>query len=123
VQGIVPTWVGSEITSARRVGDRIQLDLFGPAPSRIECDHVIAATGFHYDVNQLSYLDDALRGSVETAAGAPVLSRTFESSVRGLYFMGALAAPSMGPSMRFIAGTHFATRRIARALAGQHRHG
>jgi FAD-dependent urate hydroxylase len=117
VRGVVPTWVGSEIVSASRVGDRVQLDLFGPGPSRIECDHVIAATGFRYDVNQLSYLDDALRHSLKTAGGAPVLSRTFESSVPNLYFTGALSAPSMGPSMRFIAGTHFAAPRIARALA------
>jgi hypothetical protein len=78
---------------------------------------VIAATGFRHDVHKLSYLDAALRRSLKTAGGAPVLSRNFESSVPGLYFMGALASPSLGPSMRFIAGTHFAARRVAKALA------
>jgi hypothetical protein len=122
VRGVVATWIGSEIVSARRVGDRVQLDLFGPAPSMIECDHVIAATGFRYDINRLSYLDGAVRRSLKTAGGAPVLSRTFESSVPDLYFMGALSAPSLGPSMRFIAGTRFASRRIARTLAAKYRH-
>jgi len=117
VRGVVPTWTGTEVLSASRVDNRIQLELFGPGISRIECDHVIAATGFRYDINQLSYLDDVVRGSLKTAGGAPVLSRTFESSVPSLYFMGALSAPSLGPSMRFIAGTHFAARRIAQALA------
>ena len=117
VRGVVPTWTGTEVVSACRVDNRIQLELFGPGISRIECDHVIAATGFRYDINQLSYLDDTVRGSLKTAGGAPVLSRTFESSVPGLHFMGALSAASMGPSMRFIAGTHFAARRIAQALA------
>ena len=117
VEGVVPMHVGTEVVSATRSGARVRLGLFGPGPSSLECDHVIAATGYQYDVNRLSYLDLGLRRALRVAGGAPVLSRSFESSVPGLHFMGALSSPSMGPSMRFIAGTHFAARRVAQTLA------
>jgi len=121
VEGVVPMQVGTEIVSACRVGDRVQLDLFGPGPSVIECDHVIAATGFRFDVDRLRFLDPAVRGSLRVSGGAPVLDRSFESSVPGLHFIGAISAPSMGPSMRFVAGTHFAAPRVARRIVSKDR--
>jgi hypothetical protein len=47
----------------------------------------------------------------------PVLSGALESSVPGLYFAGAAAVPSLGPYMRFVAGSGFAARRLARHIA------
>jgi hypothetical protein len=35
----------------------------------------------------------------------------------GLYFAGSPAAVSLGPSVRFIAGTHTSVRQLARSLA------
>jgi FAD-dependent urate hydroxylase len=116
VEGVVPLRIGTSVVAASRAGGRASLRLWGPAPDVVECDHVIAATGFRFDLARLAYLGPELRASIDVVAGAPVLSRTFESSVPGLYFMGALAAPSMGPAMRFVAGTHFAAPRVARAL-------
>jgi len=60
--------------------------------------------------------------NLEVAAGAPVLDRHVESSVPDLFFAGVLAAPSFGPLMRFIAGTHFSGPRIARRLESSLRH-
>ena len=116
VEGRVPIHLGTHLTEAKSVGTRMRLRLWGPAPATIECDHVIAATGFRFDLSRLSFLGASLYRSLRVAAGAPVLSRKFESSVPGLYFMGALAAPSLGPAMRFVAGTHFAAARVAHAL-------
>jgi hypothetical protein len=36
--------------------------------------------------------------------------------VPGLFFVGALAAPSLGPLMRFVAGTHFVGPRVAHRI-------
>jgi hypothetical protein len=56
---------------------------------------------------------------VRTADGYPVLNAGFESSVPGLYFVGATAAYSFGPVCRFVAGTAFTARALTRAvLAG-----
>jgi hypothetical protein len=46
-----------------------------------------------------------------------VLTRAGESTVPGLYFVGAPAAFSLGPSMRFIAGTHNVARQLVRSVA------
>ena len=49
-------------------------------------------------------------------ARTPELSRRFESSVPGLYFLGLTAAVSFGPLMRFMYGDEFAARRITQDL-------
>ena len=46
-----------------------------------------------------------------------MLNRSFEASVRGLYFAGYLSAATFGPSMRFIYGAGFAARRISGHLS------
>jgi hypothetical protein len=55
--------------------------------------------------------------------GYPVLNSGFESSVRGLHVVGAPAAWSMGPLMRFVAGTAFAARSVTRAVVTERRRG
>ena len=67
---------------------------------------MIAGTGFRIDIARLAYLPEELRARIATLSGYPVLTRAGESTVPGLYFAGAPAAFSLGPSMRFIAGTH-----------------
>ena len=45
------------------------------------------------------------------------MNRAGESTVPGLYFAGAPTAVSLGPSARFIAGTHNVADRLARSVA------
>jgi len=89
--------VGTELVSAIRSGARVRLGLFGPGPSNLECDHVIAATGYQYDIKHLSYVDLGLRRALRVAGGAPVVSRSFKSSVPGLHFMGGPVITQHGP--------------------------
>jgi hypothetical protein len=81
-------------------------------------DHVIAATGYRVDVARLSFLDGALRDKIKRTDAAPALSLGFESSVPGLYFVGTTAANTFGPLLRFVHGTDFAARHLARCLSG-----
>src|ERR1051326_3492222 len=46
--------------------------------------------------------------------GYPRLDSGFESSLPGLHFLGAPAAWSFGPLMRFVAGTEFTSRTLVR---------
>jgi hypothetical protein len=46
-----------------------------------------------------------------------MLNRYFESSIPGLYFIGAAAANSFGPLLRFAYGAKFAANRVAARLA------
>ena len=79
-------------------------------------DHIIAATGFRIDLRRLTLLSPSLRRNIAEYRGAPILTRNFESSVPGLYFIGPAAAASFGPLMRFTFGARYAARRLTRAL-------
>ena len=92
--------------AAEPSGSGVRLLLDGPSRSSLDVDHVIAGTGFRIDLARLTYLPEDLRARIATHGGYPVLTRAGESTVPGLYFVGAPAAFGLGPSMRFIAGTH-----------------
>jgi thioredoxin reductase len=79
-------------------------------------EHVIAATGYKVDLGRLPFLSADIRSKIETVAGSPILSKTFESSVPGIYFAGLAAANSFGPVMRFAFGAGFAARRITETM-------
>ena len=96
---------------------RLVLRQSGREDQLLEVDHVIAATGYKALVSRLTFIDESLRGRVRTTGGAPALDRHFESSVPGLYFVGAAAANSFGPLLRFAYGAKFAARRVAARLA------
>ena len=54
---------------------------------------------------------------MKTLNGHPLVSRTGETNVPGLYFAGAHTVLSIGPSSRFIAGTHTLTAQLAKSVA------
>ena len=117
VEGTIPTLFGHQLLGAEAVGDRVQLHLQNSEGHVTEsADHVIAGTGFRLDLNRLDYISLSLRADLKLLAGAPVLDRHLESNVPGLFFTGALAAPSLGPLMRFVAGTHFTGPRLVHRL-------
>ena len=118
VEGRVPMLFGHQVLGAERVvGDRVRLHLSTSDGAVTECaDHVIAGTGFRLDLSRLDYVTPSLRGNLKLFAGAPVLNHHLESNVPGLFFTGALAAPSLGPVMRFIAGTHFTGPRLVHRI-------
>jgi lysine/ornithine N-monooxygenase len=116
VDGVVETITGHSVKAAAPRGSGVRLSLDGPRVDHLDVDHVIAGTGFRVDLARLELLGDDLRRSIDTLSGYPVLARSGESSVHGLYFAGAAAAVSLGPSVRFIAGTHNSAKRLARAV-------
>ena len=117
VVGRMPMHLGATITDARVADDRVRLSFSQPAESSIDVDHVIAATGYRVDLSRIHFFDKNLRRPLNDAGPTPVLSRQFESSVRGLYFIGAAAANSFGPLLRFAFGARFAATRVAARLA------
>ena len=120
VEGVIETLTGYHVQKAdakktRKNGIRLFLD--GPQQTVIDADHVIAGTGFRVDLARLPFLPDGLRSGIDTFDDYPVLNRAGETSVPGLYFAGAAAAGSLGPSMRFVAGTHNIARVMSDRLA------
>jgi hypothetical protein len=107
----------THVRAAEPSGSGVRLLLDGPAQSSLQVDHVIAGTGFHFDMARLTYLPEELRARIATFSEYPVLTRAGESTVPGLYFVGAPAAFGLGPSMRFIAGTHNVATQLTRSVA------
>lgn len=119
VEGRAPLHLGQQVHAATEQRGRIRLELIGPEATRstLTADHLIAATGYHPNVQSLYFLSQDLRSKLRTAGDSPILSRNFESSVPGLYFVGPASANSFGPVARFAFGAKFTARRLTRHLA------
>lgn len=116
VEGVVPILTG-RLCQVQDDGAEARLSVASDAGDiELVADHVIAATGYRSDTRLLSFLDPLQHG-LRSIDGTPVLNRSFEASVRGLYFAGYLSAATFGPSMRFIYGAGFAARRISGHLS------
>ncbi len=85
----------------------------------LTADHLIAGTGFRVALSKLKWLDADLLRAMRTVEDTPILSRNFESSVPGLYFVGLASANSFGPLTRFACGAEFTARHISRHLTAQ----
>ena len=107
--------------AAKASGDRVQLKVRskGQLAREMEFDHIIAGTGYNWDLSRLPFLDQTLRQKISCTNGAPSLNVNFESSVKGLYFIGPLSAMSFGPLFRFVAGGKFTARSLSYHLAGR----
>jgi thioredoxin reductase len=80
-------------------------------------DHVIAATGYQFQLRRLPFLSEDLNSRLRHEQQLPALSANFESSVPGLYFAGLASCYSFGPAMRFLDGASYTARRISDHLA------
>jgi thioredoxin reductase len=110
--------LGATLEGAYAAGTGVRLAINQRGEKRnIEVDHVIAATGYSVAVSRLGFIDESLQSRIDTVDDTPILGRHFESSVRGLYFIGAAAANSFGPLLRFAFGADFAAKRVARYIA------
>jgi len=106
---------GRQIVSAVSSGSSILLTLNDG--SEREADHVLLATGYRVDVPRHPLLAPDLASAVRCVGGYPVLTAGMESSVPGLHFLGAPAAASFGPLMRFVAGTDYSARALTRQIS------
>jgi hypothetical protein len=115
----VPLLLGATLRCARYCQGRVQLRLLcaDGEECTVTTDHVIAGTGYRVDLRRLGFLSGQLRPRLRTVDFTPILSGDFQSSVRGLYFVGLAAANTFGPSMRFLLGARYTARRLASHLA------
>ncbi|HYK73160.1 MAG TPA: NAD(P)-binding domain-containing protein [Pseudoneobacillus sp.] len=106
VEGIVPQNAGLAIEKIEQVNeDEIRLVLSDGTEKIVH--HIIAATGFHINLDKVPFFDQELLmeiGREDDYIQFPKLNESFESSVPGLYFAGPLSSHSHGPTFRFILG-------------------
>jgi len=112
--GEVPITTARSVVDAWTAGAEIRVAL--DDGSQRTADHVILGTGYRVDVGAYEFLAQSLRNEIRRAGGYPLLGRGLESSVPGLHFLGAPAAWSFGPTMRFVSGSWFAARQLTTHL-------
>jgi len=119
VEGRVPFHLGWNLGQAKAVGGRVELRVSNAAGETrtFTADHLIAGTGYRVDLTRLAFLNPAVLAQIRSVEGTPELSSNFESSIPGLYFVGATSANSFGPLARFAYGAGFTSKRISRHLA------
>jgi hypothetical protein len=117
----VPMRLGTRVQHLTAVGSRLRATL--STDEVLTVDHVIFGTGYRVDVTRYPFLTPSVMSRLELAAGFPVLRRGMESSVPGLHIVGAPAAWSFGPIMRFVSGGWYAGRSVARRITGLDRRG
>ena len=115
--GGVRITTGRAVTSASSGGERVKLKLDDGSERCV--DHVLLATGYRVDVSRYDFLAPELLKAVRRVDGYPLLDLGFESSLPGLHFLGAPAARSFGPVCRFVSGTPYTARALARRIAGK----
>ena len=114
IDGIKMT-MGTEVTAAEPIGDEVRLTLTDG--TQREVDHLMFGTGYKVDVTRYPFLSEGLLSELRVVDGYPVLTRGFETSVPRLHMLGAPAARSFGPTLRFVSGSWYAGTRLASALA------
>jgi FAD-dependent urate hydroxylase len=117
VEGVIDVTTGRGIKEAVAHDSGVRLTLDGPGRSFVDADHVIAGTGFRIDLARLTFIPEHLRSVIKSLNGQPLVSRNGETSVGGLYFAGAHTVLSIGPSSRFIAGTHTLSALLTKSVA------
>ena len=118
VEGLVPFHLETAIASASERGGKAALKLRSNGKEReLVVDHVVAGTGYKVDLDRISFLDAGLRETIKRTDASPNLNSVFESSVRGLHFIGPTSAMSFGPLFRFVAGAHYTSRVLSSHIA------
>ncbi len=117
IEGKVPIRLDHHVSATRPHGDEVELQFEEDGGGTIlHTDHVICATGYRVDLGRLRFIDPGLARSIATVADHPALDAHFQSSVPGLYFVGAASAPAFGPVVRFVLGARFTARVLERRL-------
>jgi cation diffusion facilitator CzcD-associated flavoprotein CzcO len=106
---------GRVVSSVETAHDSVRLRLDDGTSG--EYDLVMLGTGYQVDVARYPFFGRALLDRIKSVRGYPVLTRHFETSSPGLHIVGAPATWSFGPLMRFVAGSDFASRRVAAGIA------
>ncbi len=109
--------LGRSVVQVRERDGRAALTL--DDGSQRSVDRVLLGTGYAIDVRRYPFLDPALAAQLRVVQGSPVLRRGLESSVPGLHFVGAPAAESFGPVMRFVVGTSYTAPALTQGILGR----
>jgi len=99
---------------AEVAGERVRVHLNDGTDRPV--DHVVLGTGYRIDVARYPFMSPSILDRVRRVNGYPLLDAGLETTSPGLHVIGAPAAWSFGPLMRFVAGTEFAGPALVRRV-------
>ena len=114
----VPVHLGATLKEPQVRGNQINVRFTQQDGKSVDLlvDHLVAATGYRVSLRRLTFLDPALRDAVRSVDDTPILNRNFETSVKGVFFVGLASANSFGPLTRFAYGAGFTATHLVPAL-------
>lgn len=115
----LPIHLGRTVRQAKEADGRVRV-VFDDGSERT-VDHVLLGTGYSVDVSKYSFLAPELVAGIDRHNGYPRLKPGLETSVPGLYMVGAPAVWSFGPLMQFVSGTRYACPEVTRSIARRRR--
>jgi len=115
----VPITLDRTVTSATERDGQVHVTFADGGAQAV--DHLLFGTGYRVDITRYPFLPAELAAQIRLARGYPLLGPGMESSVPGLHFLGAPAAWSFGPIVRFVSGGWFTGRALVRTIAGPSR--
>ncbi|MGY1661073.1 FAD-dependent oxidoreductase [Geodermatophilus sp. SYSU D00705] len=115
----IPIHLATTVEELTAVGDQVRARL--STGGQLTVDHVLFGTGYRVDVTRYPFLAPSLAGRLQRVGGYPVLRRGMETSVPGLHVVGAPAAWSFGPIMRFVAGGWYGGQSVAQRVTAADR--
>jgi FAD-dependent urate hydroxylase len=113
----VPVRLNRSVVAAVPDGAGVRVDFADRSTGTF--DHLLLGTGYRVDIARSPFLAPGLLTRIQRASGYPVLRPGLESSAPGLFFVGAPAAWSFGPIMRFVAGGWYGGQSVARAVTSR----
>ena len=115
IEGKIRITEQTQIVKAAPEGDTLCLGL-SDGTTR-QADYLFLGTGYKHDIDKLPFIDPALRQQIQEKDGYPVLNKWYESSSPHLYFVGAMAGRTFGPTCRFVSGSKAVAHQVARHAA------
>ena len=110
----VPIHTAHTVTNAHPTHTGVRLTLNDGTHTNAE--HIILATGYKIDATQYNFLAPELTSRLHHTNGYPILGPGLEANIPGLHFLGAPAAHSYGPTMRFVSGSWYASTQLTNHL-------
>ena len=115
IEGKVRITEETQVLKAALKGDILSLTLSDGTTREI--DYLFLGTGYKHDIHKLAFIDPSIQQKVQERGGYPILNQWYESSVPHLYFAGAMAGHTFGPTCRFISGSKAVAHQISRSNA------
>lgn len=115
--GEIAISTGVQVSGAQEQDGQLRVSLSDGSVR--EVDHLMFGTGYKVDVARYAFMGESVLAELRCVDGYPVLRRGLEASVAGLHFVGAPAAWSFGPINRFVSGSWYGGRSVAREIAGR----